>query len=144
MTQDTARITDPLTRQTWRGVTLVSGETGAAPVCALDEPLSFWGGFDAPSGRITDRAHPQVGQSLAGVVLVMSAGRGSSGGSSVLAEALHARTGPCGIILRERDAIVTLGAIVATRLYPLTCPVVVVAPNDWQALKAISALSISA
>ena len=31
----------------------------------LDEPLSFWGGFDPVAGEVIDCAHPQCGESLA-------------------------------------------------------------------------------
>ena len=66
---------------------LIAGEARGT-VLALDEPLSFWGGFDAETGTVIDRAHPQVGASLAGRVVVMPFGRGSSSGSSVLALSL--------------------------------------------------------
>ena len=102
---------------------LVPGEA-SGPVFALSQPLSFWGGFDATSGRIIDRSHPQVGARLSAHVLLMTAGRGSSSGSSVLAEAIRLRTAPCAIVLLTRDAIVTVGAIVATELYRSSCPVV--------------------
>jgi predicted aconitase with swiveling domain len=104
-------------------------------VIVLDEPLSFWGGFDSATGRITDRHHPQVGTSLAGKVLVMPSGRGSSSSSSVLAEAIRARTAPVAIVLREADLIVALGALVAAELYRHHVPVVAVAPDDYAALQ---------
>ena len=36
---------------------LIAGEARGT-VLALDEPLSFWGGFDAETGTVIDRAHP--------------------------------------------------------------------------------------
>src|SRR5215217_7268162 len=104
-------------------IPLVPGEA-SGPVFALSQPLSFWGGFDSTSGRIIDRSHPQIGARLSSHVLLMTAGRGSSSGSSVLAEAIRLRTAPCAIVLLTRDAIVTVGAIVATELYRSSCPVV--------------------
>ncbi len=53
--------------------TLVPGRA-EGPAFVLAEPLSFWGGFDAGTGRIIDRWHPQEGATLAGHVLVMTAG----------------------------------------------------------------------
>jgi len=120
---------------------LVPGEA-SGPVFALSQPLSFWGGFDATSGRIIDRSHPQVGARLSAHVLLMTAGRGSSSGSSVLAEAIRLRTAPCAIVLLTRDAIVTVGAIVATELYRSSCPVVLARDSDWPALAAASRLVI--
>jgi uncharacterized protein len=124
-------------------VTLVPGRA-AGPALVLREPLSFWGGLDAPSGKIIDRWHPQQGENLARRILVMRSGRGSSSGSSVLAEAIRLGTGPAGIILLSRDAIVTVGAMVAVELYPVSCPVVLVDETDWPRIEAAPRLAIDA
>ena len=87
-------------------------------------PLSFWGGFDAASGRVIDRSHPAFGAEIARRVLAMPSGRGSSSASSVLAEAIRRGTAPAAIILMVADPIITVGAIVAQKLYGKTCPVV--------------------
>ncbi len=91
----------------------------------LDEPLSFWGGVDPATGDIIDIHHPQRDANVAGRVLVMPSGRGSSSSSSVLAESIRAGTAPVAIVLREPDPILALGAIVARELYGRTIPVVV-------------------
>ena len=104
--------------------TLVAGEA-IGEVLVLTEPLSFWGGIDPASGDIVDVHHPQRGANVAGSILVMPAGRGSSSSSSVLAEAIRAETAPAAIVLLEPDPIVALGAIVARELYGVTIPVVV-------------------
>jgi predicted aconitase with swiveling domain len=106
---------------------LVPG-TATGPAVVLEEPLSFWGGFDPATGLLVDPHHPQVGAELAGCVLVMPAGRGSSSSSSVLAEAVRAGTAPAAVVLGEPDPIVALGAIVAEELYG-TAPPIVVAPR---------------
>ena len=126
-----------------KATTLVPGRT-EGPAFVLHEPLSFWGGLDARSGRIIDRWHPQRGAVLSGHVLVMEAGRGSSSGSSVLAEALRAGTGPCGIVLLTRDAIVTVGAMVASELYGIACPVVLATSETWPALTRAARIAIDA
>jgi predicted aconitase with swiveling domain len=64
--------------------------------------------------------------------VVTEAGKGSSSGSSVLAEAIRLGTGPAGIVLLSRDAIVTVGAIVAAELYGKHCPVVLAEPENWR------------
>jgi predicted aconitase with swiveling domain len=104
---------------------LVPGRA-AGEILALSEPVSFWGGFDAATGRIVDRLHPDRGACVTGRVLVMCSARGSSSGSSVLAEAIRLGTAPAAIVLRSRDAILTVGALVAATLYDRACPVVVV------------------
>ena len=95
------------------------------PALVLDAPLSLWGGIDPVTGRIVDAHHPQHGAIVAGRVLVMPSGRGSSSSSTVLAEAIRLGTAPVAIVLREPDEIVTLGAIVARELYGIEVPVVV-------------------
>jgi len=122
---------------------LVPGRA-SGPVFALRAPLSFWGGFDAASGRIIDRRHPQMGLALAGHVLVTEAGKGSSSGSSVLAEAIRLGTGPTGIVLLSRDAIMTVGAMIAAELYNKRCPVVMVDAGDWQRVTSATRLEIVA
>lgn len=100
---------------------------GAAKGSALvlAEPLSFWGGIEPSSGRIIDRSHPDLGRTVAGRILVMPGGRGSSSSSSVLAECLRRGTGPAGIVLGRPDPILAVGCVVARELYRLACPLVV-------------------
>jgi hypothetical protein len=104
--------------------TLVAG-SGEGEALVLSEPLSFWGGVDPATGEVVDPHHPQRGANVAGRVLVMPSGRGSSSSSSVLAEAIRAGRAPAAIVLREPDPILALGAIVARELYGETMPVVV-------------------
>jgi predicted aconitase with swiveling domain len=104
--------------------TLVPGEANG-PALVLDEPLSFWGGVDPATGDIIDVHHPQRDANVAGRVLVMPSGRGSSSSSSVLAESIRAGTAPVAIVLFESDPLLALGAIVARELYGRTIPVVV-------------------
>ena len=102
---------------------------GAAEGLALvlAEPLSFWGGVDVESGEIIDRSHPDCGNNVAGRILVMPGGRGSSSSSSVLAETIRVGVAPAAIVLARPDAILTVGALVARSLYGLACPIVVCA-----------------
>lgn len=118
--------------------------TAAGPVLCLAEPLSFWGGVDPHRGVIVDRRHPQHGASVAGQVLVMPHGRGSSSSSYVLAELIRAGRGPVAIVTREPDRIIVLGALVAAELYPdRRCPVLV-AERDYPAVAAAGTASIEA
>jgi predicted aconitase with swiveling domain len=125
------------------GLPLMPG-VAEGDLLALSEPLSFWGGYDATSGRIIDRWHPDHGRSCAAMILAMRASRGSSSGSSVLAEAIRAGVAPAAILIRERDPIVTVGAMVAAELYGIACPVVVVAPQDWAGILAFKRLRVEA
>jgi uncharacterized protein len=93
----------------------------------LAEPLSFWGGVKVENGEIIDRSHPDCGKNVAGRILVMPSGRGSSSSASVLAEAIRLGVAPAAIVLARPDAILTVGAIVARDLYGAICPIVVCA-----------------
>lgn len=101
------------------------GGTARGEVLHLDEPLSLWGGVDPETGSIVEKGHPQHGATLAGRILVMPHGRGSSSSSSVLAELLRTGRGPAGIVLRSPDPILVIGALVARALYDAMCPVLV-------------------
>ncbi|MDS1271136.1 DUF126 domain-containing protein [Lipingzhangella sp. LS1_29] len=101
------------------------------PLLVLEAPLSLWGGMDPTTGRITDEHHPQYGAELAGRVVVLPSGRGSSSSSSVLAEAIRGGTAPAGLLLAEPDPILVLGALAAAELYGLAVPVVQLDPASY-------------
>jgi predicted aconitase with swiveling domain len=124
------------------GTFLVPG-TAAGPVLAT-APLSFWGGVAPETGAVIDRSHPALGLNVAGRILVMPAGRGSSSSSAVLAEAIRLGTAPAAIVLREPDPILTVGALVAERLYGRTCPVVLLAAADHDLVAAAGWAEVSA
>lgn len=124
-------------------IALVDG-TARGAVFALAEPLSFWGGFDAASGTVMDHRHPDRGTRLAGRVVAVSAARGSSSGSSVLAEAIRLDSAPAAFVLSTRDAILTVGAQVANELYGKACPIVLVSPEDLERVRRAGSASITA
>jgi uncharacterized protein len=103
---------------------LVAGEA-SGPALVLAAPLSLWGGVAVETGEIIDRSHPDLGKSVRGRILIMTCGKGSSSSSSVLAETIRRQTGPAGILLARADPILTVGAIVAEKLYGLACPIAV-------------------
>jgi len=113
-----------------------------ADVLRLDEPLSFWGGFDPLTGIIVDNNHPQKGLCVTGKILVMPTTRGSGGTPGGVAEAIRNGSGPAAIIMREGDVNVMVGAAVAHQLYELACPVLEVPAQDYEALSAIRRLRI--
>ena len=110
----------------------------------LEEPWSFWGGLDPGKGTVVSEHHPQFGISLRERVLVMPSGRGSSSSSSVLAEAIRLGTAPAGILLREVDSIVVLGAVVARELYSVELPVVALDEGGYRSLSPGDFVSVDA
>ena len=121
---------------------IVEGEA-SGPLLVLDEPVSFWGGFEPTTGVIVDRRHPQLGECLAGVILVMPFGRGSSGGSAGIVEAARLGTGPVGFVMREADEIIAIGAIVVRELYDRSMPVLVVDDATYSGLRTGATATIS-
>jgi uncharacterized protein len=116
-------------------ITLVEGHA-SGNVFPLAEPLSFWGGFDAVGGVVTDHRHPDRGLSLSGRIVAVTSARGSSSGASVLAEAIRLGTAPAAFVLSSRDAILTVGAQVAVELYGKFCPIVLVSDEDLAHVRA--------
>ncbi len=115
----------------------------AGKVLWLDEPLSFWGGFDPATGIIIDAHHPQNGKCLKDTILVLPATRGSGGTPGGVAEAIRLGTAPGAIIMAIGDANVMIGAAVASKLYGLTCPVLEVSGDAFASLQHAGYISIS-
>jgi len=78
------------------------------------EPLSFFGGVDAETGRVVEPGHPLEGQSIAGRVLVFPTAKGSTVGSYILYRLRKAGLAPAGLINAESEPIVAVGAIIAS------------------------------
>ncbi len=97
------------------GEALIAAQ-GEGPILRIDDPISFWGGVDPKTARITDPRHPRHGEHLTGRVVAIAELRGSSSSSAVLLELIHARIGPAAILLCETDAILALGALVAREM----------------------------
>ena len=121
---------------------LVGGQASGEPM-VLTAPISFWGGVSPETGMIIEKRHPQFGVSLKGKILMLPAAKGSSSGSSVLAETLRNGTGPAAIILGSPDAILATGALVAEALYGVVCPVLIVNYEQFQTLEKAQNLTIN-
>jgi uncharacterized protein len=101
---------------------LVAGGPASGKALVLDAPISFWGGVDPQSGRITDVRHPQHGKPISGRILFLPGTIGSSSASAVLMELAHNGHAPSAIIMHEPDAILLLGLIVAREMNWPTLP----------------------
>ena len=121
---------------------LLAGKVDGEPL-VLTAPISFWGGVSPETGTIIEKRHPQFGARLKGKILMLPAAKGSSSGSSVLAETLRNGTGPAAIILGSPDAILATGALVAEALYGVVCPVLIVDQAQFQTLAKAQNLSIN-
>jgi len=125
------------------GDCLVPGQAHGELVC-LSVPLSLWGGFDLESGMVCDVNHPEHGAKIAGKVLALPGGRGSSSSSSVLLESARLGINPRAIILTERDPILAVGALVAEDLYGVSIPIIRISKERFSALSDLSSVSVTA
>ncbi|MDY0870997.1 cis-3-hydroxy-L-proline dehydratase [Dongia rigui] len=121
---------------------IISG-TVTAPLLVCEEGLSFWGGVDATTGVIVDAHHPQHGQSLAGRIVMMPTSRGSCSGSGVLLDLALAGLAPAAFIFREAEDVLTLGALVADRLFGRKIAVLRLTGNDYAALARATMASMT-
>ncbi len=95
---------------------LIPGPAVSASPLVLTAPISFWGGVDPKTSRIADVRHPQHGLEIAGTILMLPGTIGSSSASAILLELIHRGIAPAAIIMREPDAILLLGVIVAREM----------------------------
>ena len=109
----------------------------------LDQPISFWGGVDH-HGLIIDVHHPQCGVSVAGKVLVMTSGRGSSSATAVLAELIRAKKAPAAMIFTECDIILVIGALVSAELYQIQMPMVELTEELYAKIPKTGSISVDA
>lgn len=111
-------------------------------VLVCDEGLSFWGGVDATSGQIVDAHHPQHGQSLGGRVVMMPTSRGSCTGSGVLLGLAFLGKAPAALIFRESEDILTLGAVIAAKLFGHGIAIVRLTADEYAWVARAANLSI--
>ena len=123
------------------GRPIVAG-SGGGEVLYANQPLSFWGGYDAVSGRITDTHHPLAGATAAGKALVLPATRGSSTTTAVLLEAIRRETAPAALITRGVDAFLALACVVGQEMYERSPVLVAVGETAFQELADWPALVV--
>jgi predicted aconitase with swiveling domain len=76
-------------------------------------PISFYGGVDPNTGIILEKGHQLNGQSVKKKILVFPQGKGSTVGSYTLYRMKKNGTAPAGMINRECETIVAVGAIIS-------------------------------
>lgn len=113
-------------------------------IIAFDEGLSFWGGVDPESGVVIDAYHKGLGQSLSGKIVMMPTSRGSCSGSGVLLELALGSHAPAALIFREDEDVLTLGALIATRMFDRPVAVLRLSAAVYAALSMQTHAAISA
>jgi len=77
------------------------------------QSVSFYGGVDPDSGILVEKGHELEGKNLKGKILVFPTGKGSTVGSYTLYRMKKNNTAPAGMINKECETIVAVGAIIS-------------------------------
>lgn len=120
---------------------LVTGSANG-PALVLDDTLSFWGGFNPVNGEIIDVHHPQYQQLVGGSILCIPRSKGSAGTPGGIAETLRNGSGPLAFIIGDRDVNISIGTMVANRLYDLKIPVLEVSLSEMKRINSGDQLTI--
>ena len=95
-----------------RGRTIYKGKAeGEALVTS--QPISFYGGVDPNTGVVIEKGHELQGQSVKGKILVFPTGKGSTVGSYTLYRMKKNGTAPAGLVNKECETVVAVGAIIS-------------------------------
>ena len=77
------------------------------------QPISFYGGVDPDTGIIIEKGHELEGKKVKGKILVFPNGKGSTVGSYTLYRMRKNDTAPAGILNKECETVVAVGAIIS-------------------------------
>ena len=92
---------------------LISKGKGEGEALVTSQPISFYGGVDPNTGVVIEKGHELQGQSVKGKILVFPTGKGSTVGSYTLYRMKKNGTAPAGMINRECETVVAVGAIIS-------------------------------
>lgn len=77
------------------------------------QPISFYGGVDPNTGVVIEKGHELQGISVKGKILVFPQGKGSTVGSYTLYRLKKNGAAPAGMVNKECETIVAVGAIIS-------------------------------
>ncbi|MGD0406044.1 MAG: DUF126 domain-containing protein [Candidatus Bathyarchaeia archaeon] len=92
---------------------LISKGKGEGEALVTTQPISFYGGVDPNTGDVIEKGHELQGQSVKGKILVFPTGKGSTVGSYTLYRMKKSGTAPAGMINKECETVVAVGAIIS-------------------------------
>ena len=126
------------------GTALVAGATHQATgrLAFSGTGLSFWGGVDPVTGIVIDERHPLHGRVVTDTILAIPSGRGSCTASQIVLELVLNNTAPRAIVLKDRDAVVAVGALVAREFFG-AIPPLILACTDFDALESFDGEIVS-
>jgi len=87
--------------------------SGQGKALATSQPISFYGGIDPNTGEIIEKGHELQGKNVKGKILIFPTGKGSTVGSYTLYRMKKNGTAPAGIVNKECETIIAVGAIIS-------------------------------
>jgi predicted aconitase with swiveling domain len=92
---------------------IISKGTAQEKALVTSQPISFYGGVDPNTGEIIEKGHELQGKSVKDKILVFPNGKGSTVGSYTLYRMKKNGVAPAGMINRECETVVAVGAIIS-------------------------------
>jgi len=95
-----------------RGRTISKG-VAEGEALSTSQPISFYGGVDPDTSEIIEKGHELEGKRVRARMLVFPNGKGSTVGSYTLYRMKKNGMAPAGIINKECETVVAVGAIIS-------------------------------
>jgi len=92
---------------------IISKGVAEGKALVTKQPLSFYGGVDPDKGVIVEKGHELEGKEIKGKILVFPNGKGSTVGSYTLYRLKKNGVAPAGMINKECETVVAVGAIIS-------------------------------
>ena len=92
---------------------IISKGTVEGQALVTNQPISFYGGVDPDRGVIVEKGHELEGKEIKGKILVFPNGKGSTVGSYTLYRLKKNGVAPAGMINKECETVVAVGAIIS-------------------------------
>jgi len=92
---------------------IISRGIAKAEALVTSQPISFYGGVNPDTGIVVEKGHELEGKSIKGKILVFPNGKGSTVGSYTLYRMKKNNVAPAGMINKECETIVAVGAIIS-------------------------------
>ena len=92
---------------------IISRGIAKAEALVTSQTISFYGGVNPDTGIVVEKGHELEGKSIKGKILVFPSGKGSTVGSYTLYRMKKNNVAPAGMINKECETIVAVGAIIS-------------------------------
>jgi hypothetical protein len=92
---------------------IISRGVAEGQALTTTQPISFYGGVDPETSEILEKGHELQGKRIKGKILIFPNGKGSTVGSYTLYRLKKGGVAPAGIINRDCETVVAVGAIIS-------------------------------